>query len=206
MKDILDFRFLSYPTALPHHGLEDVTKPLPLFRCNISVHWELQVNYGPFPQMDNVLVWGHPSRMAAVGFYPMSLPGQFCEEIYVCFCLFVCFKITSSLCSSSFTEHHWDVRHHEEEGSRNLLLMRESHKYRDKDRKLWWVLEGNGSSLMVPLPLQILHLPSQTKVYYSFMFLGLCRGLSPWNKVIFTDFLDTSIFPLKFLLAYQHFS
>ena len=104
--------------------------------------------------------------MAAVGLHLVRLTGQFCEDICELF-------IISSLCSSSFTEHQQDVRHHEEQGVKHqswrfwhqgaYYMAGKSNEYRNKDSTLWWVLQGNSSCPLVPPPLQIPHLPFKPK-------------------------------------------
>ena len=97
------------------------------------------------------------------------------------------FFIISSLCSSSFTEHQQDVRHHEEQGVKHPSAWFLSSRSLLRGGRVKWVQEqiqyavvspaGNSSSLMVPLPLQISHLPVKPKhilLVCSLAFLGVC--------------------------------
>ena len=190
MEDSLDFRFLSLLIPLFF-----------LFLVNFSpysaLHFYLFRTPGkewPFSSNGQCILQGCQSRMAAVWLHPVSLTRKFCKEICEVFIIF-------SLCSSSFTEHQQDVRHHEEQGVKHPSAWFLSSRSLLRGGRVKWVQEqiqyavvspaGNSSSLMLPLPLQISHLPVKPKhilLVCSLVFLEVVS----LKQSYLSDFLGTS--------------
>lgn len=211
MEALSEFRFLLFltPLSFSWRRLLNVS----FFWLNTYICGGLKVNYESFPQMDDVLIRGCHNRMAAsTAWLHQNEPNciVFSRHIWVFYqSLFLSFLVywastriqTSQGAGSKTPIRHglcpqgayWIVGEQMSKGV-NMVHCGE-------------FCDGDTGSLIFQHLLQLHHLRrKQTYIILScsLVFAGVC--FSPWNEIIFQDFLDKFSSFLKFMLCYQSFS